>query len=321
VTSHTSFVRWFADLGLADVAEVGGKCASLGELLRAGLPVPPGFAVTTTAYARYRDGGTMPDEVRAAIAQAYTELAQHSGQADPPVAVRSSAIGEDSAEASFAGQQETYLWRRGIDDVATHVVRCWESLYSAEAVAYRAHLGETGATGHPVMSVGVQRMVDARVAGVLFTLSPTTGDRSVIAINASWGLGLGVVGGDVTPDEYWVDKVLLRIKRRTIVDKPREHRPDPDAAGTIEVAVPGERRHQPSLTDDEVLQLARLGRRIEQHYGAPQDVEWAIEGSEMAVLQSRPETVRTRRRRPVVGDFVGSATDYVVRSMLPTASR
>jgi pyruvate,water dikinase len=200
-------------------------------------------------------------------------------------------------------------------------VRCWQSLYSAEAVAYRAHLGGTAATGEPVMSVGVQRMVDARVAGVLFTLSPATGDRSVIAINASWGLGLGVVGGEVTPDEYWVDKVLLRIKRRTIVDKPVEHRPDPRQAGTIELPVPAERRHQPSLSDDEVLHLARLGRRIEQHYGAPQDVEWAIEGNDIYLLQSRPETVWTRQHRPVATSFAGSAVDYIVRSMLPGSTR
>lgn len=257
----------------------------------------------------------MPDDVRDDIARAYAELGRRCGQVEPVVAVRSSAVGEDSAATSFAGQQETYLWRQGIEDVTTCVVRCWDSLYSPQAAAYRANRVAGAET--PRMSVAVQQMVDADVAGVLFTLSPVTGDRSVIAINAAWGLGEGVVGGHITPDEYWVDKVSMRVKSRTIVDKPRQVKPDRSRGGTAEVDVPAERREQACLSDLEVLELAQLGKVVEQHYRTPQDVEWAIADGVISVLQSRPETVWTQRRQQNVETPTGgpSAVDVVLRTM------
>jgi pyruvate, water dikinase len=367
----SKYIRWFGELGLGDVETVGGKCASLGELMQAGFRVPAGFALTTAAYERFARVGEMPEDVLAELQAAYAQLGgDQSGaawaSAEPgvafagaepgvafagaergvafagaergvafagaesgvAVAIRSSAVGEDGAEASYAGQQETYLWQRGARTVAQQVVRCWASLHSPEATAYRARFG--AGTRQPTMAVAVQRMVDARVAGVLFTLSPATGDRSVIAINASWGLGLGVVGGEVTPDEYWVDKVELAIRRRTIVAKPLEYRADVVEGGTRAVEVPAELRTRACLTDDEVLALARLGKRVEQHYGRPQDVEWAIardpsrdasgdapHDPEMVfLLQSRPETVWSRRPATPLVEPAASAVDYVLRTLL-----
>ncbi|GAC1315864.1 MAG: PEP/pyruvate-binding domain-containing protein [Chloroflexota bacterium] len=309
----STFIRWFDEINRSDVGDVGGKCASLGELTRMGIRVPPGFAITTAAYARYRETGRLPDEVRDELARAYAELERRCGPGNPVVAVRSSAIGEDAADASFAGQQETFLWRRGMEDVAAHVVRCWDSLFSPQAVAYRVNRVTSSET--PQMSVAVQQMVDADVAGVLFTLSPATGDRSVIAINAAWGLGEGVVGGHITPDEYWVDKVSMRLKSRTVVDKPRQVKPDRANGGTANVDVPPEQRAQACLSDLEALELAQLGKVVEQHYGSPQDVEWAIAGGVLYVLQSRPETVWTQRQRSQTQTTTPSAVDFVLRTM------
>jgi pyruvate, water dikinase len=315
----STYVRWFGDLGLGDVGLVGGKCANLGELTKAGFRVPPGFALTTAAYERFSVVGGMPDDVLAELRAAYEALC--GSEPDAAVAVRSSAVGEDSAEASYAGQQETYLWQCGSSNVARAVVRCWASLHSPEATAYRARLGE--ARQKPTMAVAVQRMVDARVAGVLFTLSPATGDRSVIAINASWGLGVGVVGGEVTPDEYWVDKVQLAIRRTTIADKAREYRPDVARGGTREVAVALELRTVPCLSEQEVLELARLGKLLERHYGQPQDIEWAIARDartgfpeDVFLLQSRPETVWSPRPAAPLVQPAASAVDYVLRNLL-----
>ncbi|HET6174093.1 MAG TPA: PEP/pyruvate-binding domain-containing protein, partial [Gaiellales bacterium] len=174
----------FEELRADQVELVGGKCANLGELTGAGFPVPPGFAVTTAAYER--------DDIGAAVGEAYAELGRQVGQSDPPVAVRSSAIAEDMPDASFAGVQDTYLWICGVEAVLDGVRRCWASFHNPEAVAYREAHGITRAG----MSVAVQYMVDARVAGVMFTLNPVSGDRSSIAIDASYGLGVSVVGGE-----------------------------------------------------------------------------------------------------------------------------
>ena len=193
--THT---RPLDELRAADAALFGGKSASLGELIASGIPVPPGFAVSAEAYRR---DAPVPEALRAELEERYAELGS------PPVAVRSSALGEDSADASFAGQQETYLWVRSADAVCDAVRDCWASLFSPEAISYRARIEQQG---EPAMGVTVQRMVDAEVSGVLFTCNPVSGDPSTVAINASWGLGLAVVGGEVTPDEYRVSKVTRR---------------------------------------------------------------------------------------------------------------
>lgn len=320
-------VLGFADIGRDDVPLVGGKGASLGELLRAGVRVPDGFVVTTTAF---RDAmGALADEVgrrvtdldpgdaerlatvtaeiRQRVASAppptpvadavlagYARLYTQAGEPDLPVAVRSSATSEDSADASFAGLQDTYLWVHGGQSVLDHVRRCWASLYSVESVTYRLRRGipETDLA----MAVVVQRMVGSRSSGVMFTRSPQTGDRSVIAIDASWGLGSAVVSGDVTPDSFVVNKVDGEIVRRTVATKTRWHQPDPSGHGVVETDVPTQLRDVPAVDDEEIAELVAIARKVEAHYGCPQDIEWAVSrtappGENVFLLQSRPETV------------------------------
>ena len=262
------------ELQATDAERFGGKSASLGELLAAGIPVPPGFAISARA------GEELTDTLRRDIAARYAGLGE-----DVPVAVRSSALGEDSAEATFAGQQDTYLWVRGVDAVCESVRKCWASLYNPEAVAYR----ERFKIDNPAMGVTIQRMVDAAVSGVMFTCNPVSGDRSMVAINASWGLGLAVVGGEVTPDDYLVSKVTGEIVKRTISDKAIEY--VPAANGTVRRDVEDARRHESCLDHDGLSTLVAIGKLIEKHFGAPQDIEWAFDQrGELFVLQSRPVT-------------------------------
>jgi pyruvate,water dikinase len=273
----TRYVVAFDALGVEDVELVGGKNANLGELTGAGFPVPPGFAVTTHAH----EAG-LTDEVAAAIVDGCGLLG------DVPVAVRSSAVAEDMPDASFAGVQDTYLWLRGADAVLDGVRRCWASYWNAEAVAYRKEHG-VAAGG---MCVAVQRMVDARVAGVMFTLNPVSGDPSTIAIDASWGLGVTVVGGEVTPDSFLVSKVTRELVRSDVGSKELEVVPADDATGTVSREVEQDRRARPCLGQDELVRLAELGRRVERHYGRHMDTEWAIDrDGELWLLQARPETV------------------------------
>ena len=316
-------IRWFEDIGLEDVPTVGGKGASLGELIRAGIPVPPGFVVTTAAFEAFMDAldadGEIrrtieglaaddlpgiqaasaairerlhdfdpPAELRTTISAAYIELG--AGDDPVPVAVRSSATSEDSKEASFAGLQDTFLWVSGEDDVMRWLRTCWSSLYSTESIHYRQrlHLPEA----HVAMSVVVQRMADARCSGVMFTRSPTTGDRSVITIEASWGLGSCIVSGEVTPDKYVVNKVTGEVMKRDVAAKTVQHVPDTAAGGIREEAVPADKQKLACLGDEVLAELAAIAKRVEQHYGCPQDIEWAITGNgEIFLLQSRPETV------------------------------
>lgn len=305
----------FAELGRSDVPVAGGKGASLGELLRAGIRVPDGFVVTTTAFrtavgamglgervaaldagvdltgpcAELRavvESAPLPDDIAAAVTTGYETLAGP----DQPVAVRSSATSEDSAEASFAGLQDTYLWVRGAGAVLDAVRRCWASLYSVESVTYRLRRGI--AEGDLAMAVVVQRMVDSRSSGVMFTRSPLTGDRSVVCVDASWGLGSAVVSGEVTPDSFVVSKVTGEVTKRLIATKCTWHKPDPAGSGVVERDVPGELQDVPSISAEELAELVETARRVEAHYGCPQDIEWALDDSgAVYLLQSRPETV------------------------------
>jgi pyruvate,water dikinase len=312
----------FADISRDDVPVAGGKGASLGELLRAGIRVPDGFVVTTAAF-REAMGGLLEEigrrvaaldpadgerlavvtaELRAlvesapapagvaeAITTAYEGLCAQAGDEELPVAVRSSATSEDSAEASFAGLQDTYLWVQGGRSVLDHVRRCWASLYSVESVTYRLRRGipETDLA----MAIVVQQMVASRSSGVMFTRGPLTGDRSVIAIDASWGLGSAVVSGDVTPDSFVVNKVTGDIVRRTVSSKTRWHQPDPAGHGVVETDMPVPLQDSPSLSEDEITELVAIARKVEAHYGCPQDIEWAVSDGAVFLLQSRPETV------------------------------
>jgi pyruvate, water dikinase len=346
-------VRRISDVSLRDRPAVGGKGASLGELARAGMPVPPGFIVTAQAFeaalraldpadvigreierlgaadsagiARVTAGirhriaaAPLPDDVREAIAASYRGLGAGRPEdwAEPgaAVAVRSSATSEDSAESSFAGLQDTYLWVRGVPAVLDCVRRCWASLYNAEAVSYR--LRRSISEHALAMGVVVQRMVDPRCAGVMFTCSPTTGDRSVIAIEGSWGLGSVLVSGEVTPDSYMVSKVTGEIVRRTVAAKLRLHRPDQAGSGVIGDDVPADLRERACLDDAEIRALARVAQLVESHYGTPQDIEWAVtEGASaserIVLLQSRPETVWSGRAAGPIATAKGRPADHV----------
>jgi pyruvate, water dikinase len=342
-------IRDFADIGRSDRPVAGGKGASLGELTRAGIQVPPGFVVTTVAYertltsidtegtARAQIAGLPPGD-HAAVARVAGGLRARIASADPPadvraaiidgyqalgagalVAVRSSATGEDSEDASFAGLQDTYLCVRGVDEVVDRVRACWASLYNDHSVTYRLRRGHS--EDGLAMAVVVQRMVDPRCAGVMFTRSPTTGDRSVVAVEACWGLGSALVSGDVTPDAYIVNKVTGEIIKRTISEKLHSHQRDPAGAGVVTTGVPDDLRTRPCLGAEELRALVRLGRRVEDHYGAPQDIEWAIAGdlpagANIVVLQSRPETVWAgRATAPPLAAPKARAFDHVLDAL------
>jgi pyruvate, water dikinase len=350
-------ILWFENYQPADSGELGGKNASLGTLTGAGMPVPPGFAVSADCYRKaLADGGltgqidaliaavdardpasvaaageraraligalTVPADLATAIRAAYARLCERCGDADLPVAVRSSATCEDQPDASFAGEHDTYLWIRGGDAVADHVLRCWASLFTDRGIAYRLERGYGRA--NVAMSVGVQQMVRPRAAGVAFTLNPLNGDRSQIAIDASWGFGEAVVSGEVTPDNFLVDKVMGSITRRTISAKTLEYRLTA-ADAVAAVPVEAERQSIPCLSDDEIQAVARLARRAEKHYKCPQDVEWAIDGARASdgarsvlLLQSRPETVWSRRPRQAATCTADPITSMVQTLLHPS---
>jgi pyruvate, water dikinase len=286
----TELIRPLAELRRDHENEFGGKSASLGELIASEIPVPPGFAVSAEASEQDLDE----------IAAAYRALGE------PPVAVRSSAIGEDSAEATFAGLQDTYLWVRGAEAVRESVRRCWASLENPEAVAYRERLG---GDRKAAMGVTVQEMVDAETAGVMFTCHPVSGDPSIVAVNASWGLGSAVVGGEVTPDEYRLSKVTGELVTRTLGSKEVQYVAGED--GAVREDVPEERRAEACLEDERLAELVEVARRVERHFGAPQDVEWAVarETGELFLLQSRPVTTAPAKKDVPTGR---SAMDLVM---------
>jgi pyruvate,water dikinase len=305
----------------------GGKSANLGELLAAEIPVPPGFALSTEAFHAFvRDAGlkdrinsalaglsagdldaigqashaiseamrfaSVPKAVRDEIAEHYAQL----GQDSPPVAVRSSAVGEDSQDATFAGQQETYLWVRGADPVCDAVRDCWVSLFSPPAISYRLRLGDRAHT--PAMGVTVQSMVDAEVSGVMFTCNPVSGDPSMVAINASWGLGLAVVGGEVTPDDFLISKVTREVVREHIHAKDVQYVPGADGNGAVRVAVADDQRERRCLDQSALARLVEVARNVERHFGCHQDIEWALardSDGELFVVQTRPVTAVAKK--------------------------
>ncbi len=301
------YTRRLDELHRPDEPSFGGKSASLGELLAANIPVPPGFAISAEAYrAAMRQAGIedptphaieaaqVPRAVRDEIAQRYDELAKAQGEAEPSVAVRSSAVGEDTAEATFAGLQETKLSVRGADWVFDAVRNCWASLYSPPAVSYRERLGARD----PAMGVAVQLMVDAAVSGVMFTCNPVSGDPSMVAINASWGLGQAVVAGEVTPDDLLVSKVTGELVRERLGDKTVEYVPHPTGRGTLRAEITGERRTARCLDDDHLRALVDVARQVQCHFGSHQDIEWAIaRDGTLFIVQSRPVTGLAEQRQ------------------------
>ena len=308
-------IVWFNEIGLNDIYLVGGKGANLGAMARAGLPVPPGFCVTTEAYKQFiaemhlwremehwlatldareaceqirqRIGNcAMPQTIRASIQSAYTQL--NNGHA--PVAVRSSATAEDLADASFAGQQETYLGIRGADNLANAVQRCWASLWTERAIAYRAR--NNFPHDQVSLSVVVQEMIAPDVAGVLFTANPVTNDLDEMIINASFGLGESVVSGRVTPDTYRVRRKKFTVLEQacgtkdTRIDMAHDN-------GTVETVVDDAARQRLCLDHSALRRLLDLGESVEKHYGKPQDIEWGIASGQLYLLQTRPITSLT----------------------------
>jgi pyruvate, water dikinase len=344
----------FEDEPARDPAHAGGKVARLAGMAGAGLPVPPGFAVCADAWRAFLaaddrerriadvlaglGAGTAPGALADAsrrlgalvaaepfpaalddaVRARYAALGERLGTPDPPVAVRSSATLEDAATESFAGQYETYLWVRGADAVIHGIRGCWAGLFSATGLAYAAHSGISVLDS--AMAVAVQSMVRSRCSGVMFTLDPRTGDPSVVSIEGAWGLGSAVVGGEVTPDGFVVAKAGMWIRERRVHAKEIRHVPDPAGGGVRVEPVPAELRETACLNDEEVLELARLGRAVERLYGGPQDIEWGLD-ERLAfpdcvfLLQARPETVWSRRRAEPVLDPGTSAPDWIARSL------
>ncbi len=316
------YVKFFEELKKEDVAIAGGKGANLGELTQAGIPVPPGFVVTAATYDKFvKETGIfeeimsildaidvnnnqelqeasvkikkmiidvpMLDDIKTIILEAYNALCQRIGKEDAFVAIRSSATAEDLPEASFAGQQDTFLNIKGTEEVLEYVQKCWASLFESRAIFYR----EENDFDHSkvYIAVVVQEMVDAEKAGVMFTVHPSTGEEKIL-IEGAWGLGEGVVSGTVTPDTYWVDKKTDRILEEVISEKNVMFTKDPETGSTIKIDVPGDLKRKRVLSNSEIHALTVLGKRIHKHYDFPQDTEWAIYDEKIYMLQSRPVT-------------------------------
>ena len=308
-------VLWLDDIRGDDLGAVGGKAASLGELTAADLPVPPAFVVTADTYRSFIEETGIDGELFEAVdvdtddSKALAEAAEHASELiretpipesireevmaaygevgdDAPVAVRSSATAEDLPDASFAGQQETFLNVTG-EALLERVRECWASLFTQRAIYYRQEQG----FAHDVVDIAVvvQRMVDADTSGVMFTSHPSTG-AGVITIEAAWGLGEAVVSGAVTPDNYVIDRETGDVRESTVARKKVMHVRDPETGETVEREVSEDRRGSRVLGEAELEELRALGEEIEAHYGEPQDVEWAIEDGEVYLLQSRPIT-------------------------------
>ena len=314
-------VKWFEEIGKADVAKAGGKGANLGELVKAGLPVPPGFVITAQAYqlfitvsglsqkishaiedldvdntgqlqARAKEiqalitNTNMPSNIRDEIIGAYEELSKRDSVKAQFVAVRSSATMEDSEQASFAGMNATFLNVKGKDNLIKMVKECWASLYGARVIFYRA---KKEFLDDPVIAVVVQKMVNSDKSGVMFTANPSNNDLSSLVIEGAFGLGEVVVGGLVSPDYYEVDKATQKIKDTRIAHKNFKIIRD-DKGENRKVDLSAKEGEARVLSEDDVLEVTRLGLKIEQHYQSPQDTEWAIEGDKVYMVQSRPIT-------------------------------
>jgi pyruvate,water dikinase len=284
----------FDDSKCLEVSMAGGKGASLARMSSLGLPVPKGFVIPADVLAQVVDAdalrAALPDHEQAQAIVAAAEVPREIADAyaalgdDPPVAVRSSACAEDSETASYAGQQETYLYVRGADQVLDRVRDCWASFFSERAIFYRQKKGSLDDLG---MAVVVQRMVRSDVAGVLFTCDPVRGRRDRMVVEAVLGLGEAAVSGHVTPDHY----ILKRdgtIRKAQVSEQPFAVVPI-EAGGTEEREL-GPEGAEPKIGEDHLRELAKLGDDLEQRLGGPQDIEWAVEGGEIYVLQARPVT-------------------------------
>ena len=328
----------------------GGKGANLGELLSTGIRVPPGFVITSQAYKYFisynkldekireifeheKDDevisekvkklildGEIPHDLRDQILSAYDSLAKMVGK-EILVAVRSSATAEDIESASFAGQQETYL-NVSRDELLNAVKKVWASLYTARAISYRRFKGIDQVTVE--MAVVVQKMVNSKAAGVMFTLHPATGDRNYIMIEASWGLGEAVVSGKVTPDEVLIEKSSLKIVEKKVSHKILKIVYDREKRENVVINLTGEEADKMSITDEEAIELAKLALKIEQHYGRPMDIEWAIDSDiqfpdNVFIVQARPETYWTSKQKEEKKEEVKLGVGKVLTRGLPAS--
>jgi len=320
----TQSILWFKDVGKEDIPYVGGKGANLGEMINSKIPVPDGFIVTSKAYfdfvkgtslkdkimtelsgldindsEKLQDsskkimtailGAEMPDSLKQEIKDYYHKLC---GETDKRVAVRSSATAEDLPDASFAGQQETYLNIEGWKDVVENVQKCWASLFGARAIFYR----QTNNFSHfkVGIAVPVQLMVQSDISGIMFTVNPLTNDRDEVSIEAAYGLGQPVVSGELTPDQYIVNKKTGKIVSRYIAKQTWQY------TITGNTPVSKEYQHLQKMSNKKIVELAEIGMRIEKHYGKPQDIEWGIEDDVIYIVQSRPVTTLNNKNETVL---------------------
>jgi len=313
----TKLCLTFSEICRDDVPAAGGKGANLGDMVCAGLPVPPGFVITSDAYRRMLastgldvtiagmlstidwDNNQALMEMEDRIRALYTTvpmdpelrseiIAQYQALGDnAPVAVRSSATAEDLACASFAGQQSTYLNIYGEDELIGAVLRCWSSLFTCQAIYYRHRNGfdDTSVS----MAVVVQRMVNSEKSGVIFTVDPVSRNPYQAVIEGVYGLGEGIVSGTITPDHFKIDRETYEIRFKFLAPKTIMYTRD-CCCGICEAPVPDEWKDKPVLDEDELRQLAQMADRVERHFGSPQDIEWGAEGNQFYLLQSRPIT-------------------------------
>jgi len=328
MASKNRWIVMFDECSREDVPLVGGKCANLGEMCKMGLPVPPGFAITTEAYDKFLEvtgigikmkqyldkvghspndlqqfneigntlagyilGGEIPQELKEAISKAYNTLCERIGVENLSVAVRSSGIAEDMRTASFAGQYDSYLNVIGVQHLFESVLQCWASAFTPRCISYRIHIGLGVLAGS--ISVGVQKMVKSRSAGVGFTANPNTGEKDRIVIEGNWGAGESIVQGITKVDIFSIDKDGLKIVDEQINEKTIQT--VFVEKGVIEREVPENKRLLPCLSHEEIETLARLIRDAEVHYGVPLDTEWAVDSdlefpNNIFLVQARPIT-------------------------------
>jgi phosphoenolpyruvate synthase/pyruvate phosphate dikinase len=273
-----SLIKNFSEISKEDVAEVGGKGASLGEMIKAGIPVPPGFVVTAEAFKQFYNA-QLPVDVIEQIYQAFDDLGSER------VAVRSSAVAEDSKSASWAGQLESYL-NTTRDQLIDNIRLCWDSIKSERALSYGAYKGLD--ESQMIVAVVVQKMVESESSGVMFTANPITKNTEEVMIEGGFGLGEMIVQGMITPDNFLLDKNSLEIKSKDI--QAQETKLVYQDGENKEVEVPLEMQEKQAITDEQAKALAEIGKKIEAHYGSPQDIEWALEKGELYIVQSRPIT-------------------------------
>ena len=330
------WIAWFDELGKDAVKFVGGKCANLGEMVKIGIPVPPGFAITTEVYnkfleekgagkeieeylKRFPDGlntladldktcsdigriiisKEIPEDLAKVIGEAYDRLCQECGVSDFAVAIRSSGVAEDMPGASFAGQYESYLNVRDLDDALEKTKLCWASMFSTRCVSYRQKRG-LDILGSSV-SVAVMKMIRGRSAGVGFTVNPMTGDDQWVVLEGAWGIGEAVVQGIVNPDTFVVNKEKLVVEEKIIREKLKQY--IFKESGITEADVPPDMRSSPCLTDEESSKIAEYARTVEVHYGVPQDIEWVIDPdltfpANVFLVQTRPVTAVAKKKTP-----------------------